>query len=175
MSGEVRGEFKRTMDLKRIAMYPGSFDPVTNGHVDVVKRAVRLFDELVVAVGQNTAKAAVFSVEERLQHLRLTCGDIPGVRITSYSGLLAHAVKDFKATAVVRGLRAVSDFEWEFQMALMNRELEPDCETIFLMPSPAFSYLSSTMIREIARLHGDITPFVPAAIAADVMRKMQSL
>lgn len=163
------------MKSKRLALYPGSFDPVTNGHLDVVLRASRLFDELVVAVGQNYAKDAIFSVEERLEHLRITCGNIPEVRIASFSGLLAHAVREFGAVAVVRGLRAVSDFEWEFQMALMNRELDPKCETIFLMPSPQFSFISSKMIREIARLKGDITPFVPSPIAEEVMRKLTAL
>ena len=156
---------------KRIAIYPGSFDPITNGHLDVVRRAVRLFDELVVAVGQNRAKNPVFTVEERLAQLEKTCGKIPGVRIVSMSGLLYEAVKKYKAVAVVRGLRAVSDFEWEFQMALMNRELEPTCETIFLMPSPEYSFVSSTMIKDIAKLHGDITPFVPPVVAADLRKK----
>lgn len=161
------------MTGKRIGLYPGSFDPVTNGHLDVVQRAVRLFDELVVAVGQNTTKVPIFTVEERLRHLRLTCGTIPGVRIASYSGLLAQAVRQFDAVAVVRGLRAVSDFEWELQMALMNREQNPDCETIFLMPSPQYSFISSTMIREIARMNGDVSPFVPAVIASELAVKVQ--
>lgn len=156
---------------KRIAIYPGSFDPITNGHLDVVKRGVRLFDELIVAVGQNRAKNPVFTVAERLRHLEQTCGGIPGVRIVSFSGLLYEAVKKFRAVAVVRGLRAVSDFEWEFQMALMNRELAPECETIFLMPSPEYSFVSSTMIKDIAKLHGDIAPFVPPAVAADLRKK----
>ena len=156
---------------KRIAIYPGSFDPITNGHIDVVRRAVWLFDELVVAVGNNNTKNPVFTVEQRLAQLEKTCGNIPGVRIVSFSGLLYEAVKTYGAVAVVRGLRAVSDFEWEFQMALMNRELAPECETIFLMPSPEYSFVSSTMIKDIARLHGDIAPFVPPAIAEDLRLK----
>ncbi|MFA4943550.1 MAG: pantetheine-phosphate adenylyltransferase [Lentisphaeria bacterium] len=156
---------------KRIAIYPGSFDPLTNGHLDVIRRAVRLFDELVVAVGSTFTKAPIFTVEERLRLLQESCGGIANVRIASFSGLLAEEVRRLGAVAVVRGLRAVSDFEWEFQMALMNRELDPACETIFLMPSPQYSFVSSTMIREISRLGGDITPFVPAAVATELHRK----
>ncbi len=155
----------------RIAIYPGSFDPVTNGHVDVVRRAARLFDELVVAIGRNITKEPIFSEEERLAQLSAVCAGIPGVRIASYSGLLASEVRRLGALAVVRGLRAVSDFEWEFQMALMNRELDPRCETIFLMPSPEYSFVSSTMIRDIARLHGDVSPFVPPVIAEALRKK----
>ena len=156
----------------RTALCPGSFDPVTNGHLDVIRRAVRLFDRVIVAVGQNPAKTPIFTVEERLSHLRMTCGDIEGVEIGSFAGLLTDAVRDFGASAVVRGLRAVSDFEWEFQMALMNRELAPDCETIFLMPSPKYSFVSSTMICQVARLRGNILPFVPAPIAEEIVRKL---
>jgi len=156
------------MSRFRTALYPGSFDPVTNGHLDVIRRATRLFDRVVVAVGRNAAKRPIFTVEERLRHLRLTCGDIEGVDVASFSGLLTEAVKDFNAVAVIRGLRAVSDFEWEFQMALMNRELSPECETVFLMPSPQYSFVSSTMICELARLKGNILPFVPGPIAEDL-------
>jgi len=152
------------MHTERIALYPGSFNPVTSGHVDVVERASRLFDKVIIGVGTNTAKKAMFTVEERLEHLRLTCGHIAGVEVASFPGLLTEAVHDFNAIAVIRGLRAVSDFEWEFQMALMNRELSPSCETVFLMPRVQYSYVSSTMIREIARLHGDVSAFVPAPI-----------
>jgi len=149
----------------RTALCPGSFDPVTNGHLDVIRRAVHLFDRVIVAVGRNQAKAPIFTVEERLQHLRVTCGEIDGIEIASFSGLLVDAVRDFGAVAVIRGLRAVSDFEFEFQMALMNRELSPACETVFLMPSPKYSFVSSTMICQLARLKGDILPFVPDVVA----------
>ncbi len=161
------------MALERTALYPGSFDPVTNGHLDVARRAARLFDRLIVAVGRNAAKEPVFTVEERMEHLKTVLGDVPGIEIASFEGLLAHAVRAFGAVAVVRGLRAVSDFEWEFQMAMMNRELSETCETIFLMPSPKFSFVSSTMIREIARLRGDISPFVPPVVAAALHRRMR--
>jgi len=156
----------------RTALYPGSFDPVTNGHLDVARRAARLFDRLIVAVGRNAAKEPVFTVEERMEHLRRVLVDVPGVEVASFGGLLADAVRDFGAVAVVRGLRAVSDFEWEFQMAMMNRELSATCETIFLMPSPKYSFVSSTMIREIARLKGDISPFVPTVVAEALRRRL---
>jgi pantetheine-phosphate adenylyltransferase len=156
----------------RTALYPGSFDPLTNGHLDVIQRAARLFDRLVVAVGQNTSKSPVFTVEERLADLRRACSAMPGVEVTSFAGLLTAEVSRVGAVAVVRGLRAVSDFEFEFQMALMNREILPTCETVFLMPSPKHSYVSSTMIREIARLGGDITPFVPPEIAVALVRRL---
>lgn len=159
-------------NMPRIAVYPGSFDPVTNGHLDVVRRAGRLFDRLIVAVGRNTAKHPVFSVDERLEHLSDFCADLPNVEVAAFSGLLTDAVVDFNAVAVVRGLRAVSDFEVEFQMALMNRELAPACETVFLMPSPEYSFVSSTMIREIARLGGQIDNFVPAELAWELRRRL---
>lgn len=155
------------------AVYPGSFDPITNGHIDVIRRAARLFDHLIIAVGNNRLKTPVFTVREREEQLREVCGHIPNARVTSFTGLLTDAVVEFEAQAVVRGLRAVSDFEWEFQMALMNRELAPQCETIFLMPSPEYSFVSSTMIKEIARFGGDISPFVPAAVAAELIKRLQ--
>ena len=159
------------MGVARTVLYPGTFDPVTNGHVDVIRRAVRLFDRVIVAVGSNSSKVPMFSVAERVAHLQAVCGDIPKVDIASFSGLLTEAVHAFGAAAVIRGLRAVSDFEYEFQMALMNRELAPDCETLFLMPSPGYSFVSSTMIREIARLGGDVRAFVPPEICADVRER----
>jgi pantetheine-phosphate adenylyltransferase len=161
------------MAAGRTVLYPGTFDPVTNGHVDVIHRAARLFDRVIVAVGINSSKGCVFTVAERLGHLRRVCADIPGVEVSSFSGLLTLAVRDLGAIAVIRGLRAVSDFEYEFQMALMNRELSPQCETVFLMPSPAYSFVSSTMIREIARLGGDVSPFVPSEISAEVLRRIR--
>ena len=162
------------MNSQRIALYPGSFDPVTNGHLDVIERAARLFDRVIVAVGQNEAKQSVFTVEERVAHLREVCRGFPTVTVASFRGLLTSAVTEFQAVAVVRGLRAVSDFEYEFQMALMNRELSPQCETIFLMPRAEFSFVSSTMIREIARLGGDISPFVPAPVARALVQRLRT-
>jgi pantetheine-phosphate adenylyltransferase len=123
-------------------------------------------------VGCNAAKNSVFSVEERQAYLRAGCSHLPNVEVSSFSGLLVAEARHLQATAVVRGLRAVSDFEWEFQMALMNRELYPDCETIFLMPSPKYSFVSSTMIREIAQLGGDISAFVPECVAHQLKKRL---
>ncbi|MCF7855806.1 MAG: pantetheine-phosphate adenylyltransferase [Candidatus Pacebacteria bacterium] len=158
---------------EKVALYPGSFDPVTNGHIDVIVRASRLFDRLIVAVGTNSGKKPVFTPQERQDHLRQVCRNLPNVDVSSFNGLLTEAVTIFGAQAVVRGLRAVSDFEWEFQMALMNRELNSACETIFLMPKPEYSFVSSTMICEIARFGGDISPFVPSFLARDVVNRLQ--
>jgi len=163
------------MALQRAVLYPGTFDPVTNGHLDVIRRAVRLFDRVIVAIGVNSAKKATFTVDERLGHLRRVCADIDGVEVTSFAGLLTRAVRDLGAVAVVRGLRAVSDFEYEFQMALMNRELSSACETVFLMPSPGYSFVSSTMIREIARLGGDVSAFVPPEICELVVGRFREV
>jgi pantetheine-phosphate adenylyltransferase len=159
------------MTVKRIALYPGSFDPVTLGHVDVIERAAKLFDKLIVGVGVNRSKEPLFTPEARKSHLLQACSKLENVEVSIFSGLLAHAVQTFNATAVIRGLRAVSDFEGEFQMALMNRELNPDCETVFLMPSPQYSFLSSTMICEIASLGGDVSPFVPSHMLAEIKAK----
>lgn len=161
------------MALERAVLYPGTFDPVTNGHVDVIRRAVRLFDRVVVAIGTNTAKKAVFPLEERLEHLRLVCARLGRVEVTYFDGLLADAVRDLGVAAVIRGLRAVSDFEYEFQMALMNRELWPECETVFLMPSASCLFVSSTMVREIARLGGDVSSFVPPEILPRLIRRFR--
>ena len=163
------------MRHERIALYPGSFDPVTNGHLDVVRRATRLFDKVVVAVGVNAIKDPVFTPEERMELLRqvLQEQEIQGVEVASFSGLLKDAVPRFGACAVIRGLRAVSDFEWEFQMALMNRELDERCETMFLMPSPEYSFVSSTMIKEVARLGGDVRSFVPQRVVEAMRRRFE--
>lgn len=162
------------MTAPRTALFPGTFDPLTNGHVDVIQRAARLFDHIVVAIGTNSGKNPAFSTEERLSQLRRVCRNMPNVEVSSFSGLLTKAVDDFGAVAVIRGLRAVSDFEYEFQMALMNRELSSTCETLFLMPPPAYLFVSSTMIREIARLGGDVSPFVPPEIRAEVEERFRN-
>jgi pantetheine-phosphate adenylyltransferase len=173
----------------RAAIYPGSFDPVTNGHLDVIERARKLFDEVIVAVAHNEEKQALFSLEERLELLRQSIGRIDSpsqtatparssgaagnVRIAQFDGLLVEFAAAQKASAVVRGLRAVSDFEFEFQMALMNRKLEANVETIFLMPKEEYTYLSSRIIKEIARLGGDVSSFVPPAVAKALGRKFE--
>ena len=156
----------------RRAIYPGSFDPVTNGHLDVIARARKLFDEVVVAVAHNIEKEPLFSLEERLDFLREALGDQAGIEIGQFDGLLVDFAGAQKAIAVIRGLRAVSDFEFEFQMALMNRKLNGNVETIFLMPKEEYTYLSSRLVKEIARLGGDVSAFVPAAVAKALGKKM---
>jgi pantetheine-phosphate adenylyltransferase len=148
----------------KIALFPGSFDPVTNGHIDVIERATLLFDKIIVTVAVNVEKNALFSFDERKFLLESVCSRFKSVEVTVFEGLLINAVEEFNANAVIRGLRAISDFEYEFQMAMMNRTLSDKCETIFLMPKPAYSFLSSRMIKEIFHLGGDISPFVPPEI-----------
>ena len=157
----------------RRAIYPGSFDPVTNGHLDVIERARKLFDEVVVAVAHNDEKQPLFSLEQRLELLEETAGRIENVRIAEFSGLLVEFACAEKAGAVIRGLRAVSDFEFEFQMALMNRNLNPAIETIFLMPKEEYTYLSSRIVKEIARLGGDVAQFAPACVVEGFARKLE--
>jgi pantetheine-phosphate adenylyltransferase len=155
----------------RRAIYPGSFDPITNGHLDVIERASKLFDEVIVAVADNVEKQPLFTLEERLALLRTTIGAHATVRIGQFDGLLVDFAVAEKATAVIRGLRAVSDFEFEFQMALMNRKLQGTVETIFLMPKEDYTYLSSRLVKEIARLGGDVSKFVPGEVAVALRRK----
>jgi pantetheine-phosphate adenylyltransferase len=155
----------------RRAIYPGSFDPITNGHLDVVERASKLFDEVIVAVAHNVEKAPLFTLEERLELLRTTLGQRENIRIGQFDGLLVDFAQTEKAHAVIRGLRAVSDFEFEFQMALMNRKLQGNVETIFLMPKEDYTYLSSRLVKEIARLGGDVTKFVPPEVAQALRQK----
>ena len=160
--------------MTRRAIYPGSFDPVTNGHLDVIERARKLFDEVIVAVAYNDQKNPLFSLEERLDLLRTTIGESKKVEVAPLDGLLVNFAIAREATAVIRGLRAISDFEFEFQMALMNRKLEATVETIFLMPKEEYTYLSSRIVKEIARLGGDVSGFVPAAVAKALGTKLGS-
>ena len=155
----------------RRAIYPGSFDPVTNGHLDVIGRARKLFDEIVVAVAHNDEKQALFSLQERLALLGDALDKIDHVRVAQFDGLLVDFAVAQKANAVIRGLRAVSDFEFEFQMALMNRRLQPRLETIFLTPKGDYTFLSSRIVKEVGRLGGDVTPFVPASVALRLKQK----
>ena len=157
----------------RRAIYPGSFDPVTNGHLDVIGRARKLFDEIVVAVAHNDEKQPLFSLEERLALLRDALDKIDHVRVAQFDGLLVDFAVAQEANAVIRGLRAVSDFEFEFQMALMNRKLEDSVETIFLMPKEEYTYLSSRLVKEIARLGGNVSGFVPGPVAAALAKKFK--
>ncbi len=158
--------------MTRRAIYPGSFDPVTNGHLDVIERARKLFDEVIVAVAHNDQKNPLFSLEERLDLLRSTIGESKNVEVAPLDGLLVNFAIARQATAVIRGLRAISDFEFEFQMALMNRKLEATVETIFLMPKEDYTYLSSRIVKEIARLGGDVTDFVPPRVAKALQTKL---
>jgi len=156
--------------LVRRAIYPGSFDPVTNGHLDVIERARTLFDEVIVAVAINDQKQPLFTPDERLAMLRQAI-TIDAVRVAPMDGLLVEFAASEGAHAVVRGLRAISDFEFEFQMALMNRKLDPEIETIFLMPKEEYTYLSSRIVKEIARLGGDVSAFVPSLVAEALAKK----
>ena len=157
----------------RRAIYPGSFDPVTNGHLDVIERARKLFDEVIVAVAHNDQKQPFFTLEERLDLLQKAIGDCDHVKLAPLDGLLVDFAMAQKASAVIRGLRAISDFEFEFQMALMNRKLEAGVETIFLMPKEEYTYLSSRIVKEIARLGGDISQFVPACVTVAFEKKLK--
>ncbi len=150
----------------RTVIYPGSFDPFHNGHLDVVHRASRIFDRVVVAVARNESKQPLFSVDERTRLVRESIQGIPNVEADAFEGLLVDYVVRRQACAVLRGLRAVSDFEFEFQLALMNRRLNEQVETLFMTPKDTYTFLSSRMVKEISRLGGDVAPFVPPAVVA---------
>jgi pantetheine-phosphate adenylyltransferase len=158
----------------RTALYPGSFDPITNGHLDVIQRAAGLFDRLIVAVARDNAKNSLFSVEERVALTSEAIAGIRNVEVMPFDGLLVNFANKLGACALVRGLRAVSDFEFEFQLALMNRKLEPNLETMFLMPREEFTYISSRLVKEIGRLGGNIEPFAPANVVAALKQKFAS-
>jgi pantetheine-phosphate adenylyltransferase len=148
-----------------VAIYPGSFDPITNGHLDLIERGARLFDRLIVAVLHNEAKLPLFTAADRLEMLREVVGSIDNVEVDCFEGLLVHYAAHRGARVIVRGIRAVSDYEYELQMALMNRRLRKDIETVFLMASEANSFVSSRMVKEVARLGGDVGGFVPSSVA----------
>ena len=152
--------------MTRIAIYPGSFDPPTRGHEDLIRRSLLLSDRLIVAVAVNVSKQPLFGVEERLAMLRTAVGQDPRIEFVSFEGLLADFARRVGASVVVRGLRAVSDFEYEFQMALMNRQLHPSLETVFLVPALVLTYLSSSLVREVARFGGDVSALVHPAVAS---------
>jgi pantetheine-phosphate adenylyltransferase len=158
----------------RTAIYPGSFDPLTNGHLDVVQRAAKLFDRVIVAVAKNESKHALFTQAERVTLVKKAVAGLPNVETDSFDGLLVEYVASKKARAVVRGLRAVSDFEFEFQLALMNRKLDENIETIFMMPKDTYTFLSSRIVKEIARLGGDISQFVPPNVQAALVKKLKT-
>ena len=157
----------------RIAIYPGSFDPLTNGHLDVVQRAAKLFDRVIVAVAKNESKKPLFTLEERKSLVKKAVTHVPNAVVDSFDGLLVEYAKSRKASAIVRGLRAVSDFEFEFQLALMNRKLDGTIETIFMMPKDTYTFLSSRIVKEIARIGGDVTAFVPAHVQTALRKKLR--
>jgi pantetheine-phosphate adenylyltransferase len=159
----------------RTAIYPGSFDPPTNGHLDVIERAVKLFDRVIVAVAKNESKQPLFTWEERLELVARTVQHLKNVKADSFECLLVDYVDQCSAQAIVRGLRAISDFEFEFQLALMNRKLNERVETIFMMPKDTYTFLSSRMIKEIARLGGDVSAFVPAHVQTALSEKLKAL
>ena len=150
--------------MKVLAVYPGSFDPVTNGHLDIIRRGSRLFDRIVVAILRNPEKEALFGIQERRRILQRATSGIPNVSIDSFDGLLVDYARRRGARVIVRGLRALSDFEYEFQMALMNRRLDSSIETVFMMPSEAYSYLSSRLVKEVVRLGGSVAGLVPPEV-----------
>lgn len=160
--------------MGRLVICPGSFDPITKGHEDIIRRASSLFDQVLVVVGANPDKNSIFEVDERLALIHTVCQDLSNVQVDKFSGLLIDYVREKKAVAIVKGLRAVSDFDYEFQMALTNRKLYPGAETVFLTPNSDNMYLSSSMVRQIAQFGGDIRDFVPACIVDTVVKRMQS-
>ena len=154
-------------------VYPGTFDPITNGHIDLVERASKLFGKVVIGIASNRQKSPLFTIEERIDLASECLQHISNVEIYGFNSLLVNFVKECNADAIMRGLRAVSDFEYEFQMANMNRALSPEIESIFLTPSEKFSYISSSLVREISSLNGDVSQFVPANVANALAEKLQ--
>lgn len=154
------------------AIYPGTFDPITNGHLDILSRASQLFKEVHVVVAVNVRKNTLFSLEERLELIRGCTTHLPNVNVSSFDGLTVDCLRRYGAKVVIRGLRAVSDFEYEFQMALMNKKLDAGCETVYLMPSEKYTYLNSSVIREIAALGGSVSEFVPAVVESMLRKKL---
>ncbi len=157
---------------ERVAVYPGSFDPITNGHVDIIQRGARIFDRIIVAVLVNSDKRPLFSVEERVETAREVFRDQPKVEVDAFDGLLIDFARQKHASVIVRGLRAISDFEFEFQMALMNRRLAPDIETVFMMPAEAYTYISSRLVREVSALGGEVEGLVPDTVIGRMRRKV---
>ncbi|MBK7980531.1 MAG: pantetheine-phosphate adenylyltransferase [Ignavibacteriae bacterium] len=155
----------------KIVIYPGTFDPVTNGHIDVIKRAIDLFDKVVVTVARNPIKSPMFTVEERLIMLKESLKEFPTVQVDSFEGLVVDHAKEVGAIGIIRGLRAISDFEYEFQMALMNRKLYEELRTVFLMPHEKYTYLNSTIVRNLAQFNSDVSDFVPSIVSKMLKEK----
>ncbi len=157
----------------KIAIYPGSFDPITMGHADIVKRAAAVFDKVIVAVSINSQKVPLFSIEERVELAKEVFADYKNVEVATFSGLLAEFAKSVGAKTIIKGLRAVSDFEYEFQMAHMNKKLNPDVETMFMMSNQKYSYLSSSIVKEVGKLGGDLTDLVPELIIDVIYKRLR--
>lgn len=156
------------------AIYPGTFDPITNGHLDLIARASALFDNVIVAVAESKGKQPLFSLNERVDLIESVVGEFANVSVIGFANLLVECAKQHQASVIIRGLRAVSDFEYEFQMAGMNRRLAPDIETVFLTPAEQYEFISSSMIREIAKLHGDVSSFVPETVKQQLINKFNT-
>jgi pantetheine-phosphate adenylyltransferase len=163
------------MSASRIAVYPGTFDPVTNGHTDLVSRAARVFDKVVIAIAESPHKKPLFSLEERIALCRGQLGHLENVEVVGFSNLLVEFVQQIGASIIIRGLRAVSDFEYEFQLASMNRHLAPKVETLFLTPDEDYGFISSSLVKEIARLDGDVSNFVSAEVQQAITRRFSQL
>mgnify|MGYP000040490916 FL=1 len=154
------------------AIYPGTFDPITDGHIDIILRASKLFDKVIVAVAANQGKTPLFTLQERVEIAEEVTSHLANVSIIGFDNLLVDCAKEYKADVVLRGLRAVSDFEYEFQMAGMNRRLSPELETVFLTPAEQYEFISSSMIREVAKLNGDVSSFVPSYVEERLRKKL---
>lgn len=156
---------------KRIAVYPGSFDPITYGHLDIIERGLKVFEKIIIAVARNSEKKSLFSIEERIAHIRQATGDDPRIEIDTFEGLLVDYVSGKGATVILRGLRAVSDFEYEFQIAQMNHNLQNEIETLFMMTSVPYGYLSSSIVKEVASLQGSVEKHVPPVVKKALAEK----
>jgi len=163
------------MSSNRIAVYPGTFDPITNGHTDLVSRAARVFEKIVIAVAENPQKKPLFSLEERIELAEHEVNSLGNVEVVGFSNLLVEFVQQIGASVIIRGLRAVSDFEYEFQLASMNRHIAPDVETLFLTPDEDYSFISSSLVKEVARLNGDVSEFVCQEVQAAMQKRFSEM